>query len=304
MRHPFHTVLAALVFVLTPGHAAEVVTEAVVAKAQSGDAAAQYIVASALLDKNNKSVEAFDWLLVAAQNGNSEAQYRMANQLIDSRGKNEEDPHACDLDPFCLRNCYASKERQCGLYQSQKMEEYWLTQAATLGHLKSQLKLAEMYDDGQSAVDALSKKDHELAELLWRPYPSVSEIARDAKKAYYWYTVAAASGDIEAMEKVGLMSYYGVGTIQDYQYAVGVIARAAIAGNAYSQIRLAAIYEKGVVVPPSAVLAYAWANVAAAGGEEAIMKERDRIASALTMDQMTKGQAISRQWVVGQGMAE
>jgi TPR repeat protein len=311
MRHKSATIFATLILVATPGHTAEVLTEAVVARAQSGDAAAQHIVALSFLDKNRHSAEAFDWLLVASQNGYPEAQYRLALRLMDSRKENEDDTYGCNSDSFCLSKCSLpfatyespsiSKERPCVLHQAGQDEEYWLTQAATQGHMNSQMWLAEMYDDDASVLDGYSPS---LFLRLSRDRNLTQGMMQDSQKAYHWYSVAAAAGNVEAMEKVGLMAYHGVGTIQDYEHAVQQIARAAIAGNANSQIRLAAIYEKGIVVPSSAVLAYAWANVAAAGGKTAIMKERDRIASSLSMEQITKGQAISRQWVTGQSMAE
>jgi TPR repeat protein len=85
----------------------------------------------------------------------------------------------------------------------------------------------------------------------------------------------------------------------DYQAALKWHRMAATQGHAGAQNELAQMYAKGQGVQPDQVRAYAWYTVAAesssAGSKNEIMKDRDRTASRMTPEQITKAQELAQQ---------
>ena len=61
-----------------------------------------------------------------------------------------------------------------------------------------------------------------------------------------------------------------------------------------AQATLGLMYRNGDGVPRDYVAAYAWLNLAAAGGEAAAGVERDAMAEQMTVDQIADGQRMAR----------
>ena len=71
----------------------------------------------------------------------------------------------------------------------------WYLLAANQGSIAAQIKLAEIYYDGEDGVE------------------------EDTKKAHEWYLKAANQGSMIAQFKLGYMYYYGKGVTRDYKEA-------------------------------------------------------------------------------------
>ena len=90
----------------------------------------------------------------------------------------------------------------------------------------------------------------------------------------------------------------GQGVPQDYQEAVKWYRLAAAQGNQPAQINLGVLYTNGTGVRQDLVRAHLWFTLAAAASSgdsgDAATKNRDRIASKMTTDQIATAQEMAR----------
>lgn len=144
---------------------------------------------------------------------------------------------------------------------------------AAQGHQWAQRRLGSMYAEGQGA-------------------------AQDYQEAVKWYRLAAAQGNTPAQYSLGLAYEKGQGVPQDYQEAVKWYRIAAGREDEFAQARLGSIYAEGQGVPQDFVRAYMWFNLAAAAlsgdSGDSATKNRDRIASKMTAEQIRTGQELAR----------
>ena len=132
--------------------------------------------------------------------------------------------------------------------------------------------VADLYLDGALAHD---RKDYEQAARLFRE--------------------AAEQGNARAQEALGMMYVRGKGVPQDFREAEHWLRKAAEQGEAGAQVILGGLYFVGRGVPEDLVQAYAWYNLAAAAGHEKAKELRDEILGFMTPEQVTEGQALSRE---------
>lgn len=142
------------------------------------------------------------------------------------------------------------------------------------GNAKRTIPLA-----GEEPYDALQRGDYRLAAGLFYPL--------------------AQRGDARAQYNLGMLYASGLGVDQDYQAALKWHRMAAAQGHAGGQNELAQMYARGQGVQPNPVLAYVWFSMAIAsssgGSKNEIMKDRDRTASRMTPEQITKAQDMAQQ---------
>jgi TPR repeat protein len=85
---------------------------------------------------------------------------------------------------------------------------------------------------------------------------------------------------------------------QDYQEAVKWYRVAATREDDWAQMRLGSIYAEGKGVPQDFVRAHMWFTLAAAAtsgdSEDAATKNRDRVASKMTAEQIAIAQKMAR----------
>lgn len=108
----------------------------------------------------------------------------------------------------------------------------------------------------------------------------------------------AAFGVVTAQFYLGLMYVQGWGVPQDFPEAVKWYRMAAERGHALSQHVLGLMYRAGAlgVVPQDLVQAYAWFNIAATQGNEDAARERKGLGEAMTNEQRTRAQELSREY--------
>lgn len=101
-------------------------------------------------------------------------------------------------------------------YKSYKQAFKWCQKAATLGDSYAMGELGLMYYYGEGTLDAgipvrlaqdLTTQDTELVGV------------KDRKEAFKWLKKAAELGNSNAMGMLGVMYYYGMGTLKDPQQA-------------------------------------------------------------------------------------
>jgi hypothetical protein len=153
----------------------------------------------------------------------------------------------------------------------------WFRKAADQRITKAQYNLGLMYDNGEG-------------------------VPQDYAEAVKWYTYAALQGMAEAQYNLGFMLEMGQGTRQEYAQAVMWYRLAAEQGNAKAQLNLGHMYARGWGVPKDFVLAHMWSNLAASRfpvsdpERDKAVRNRDRIASNMTPEQLAEAQRRAREW--------
>ena len=93
----------------------------------------------------------------------------------------------------------------------------------------------------------------------------------------------------------------GEGAPQDYVAAARWYRKAAEQGYASAQLNLGSMYDSGEGVPQDYVQAHMWSNLAAAKGNETGRKNRDIVAEKMTIADISKAQALAREWLEKHG---
>ena len=109
----------------------------------------------------------------------------------------------------------------------------------------------------------------------------------------------AERGDRVAQFYVGLMYGSGQGVPQDYAEAAKWYERAADQNLPEAQNNLGLLYFDGHGVPHDNVRAYMWYNLAAGQSFRAAIANKSSIVRLMTGDQISRAQALSREWKPG-----
>ncbi len=130
------------------------------------------------------------------------------------------------------------------------------------------------FDEGFAAYE---RGDYETALKKWHPL--------------------AEQGHAEAQNSLGLMYSKGEGVPHDYVEAMRWYRLAAEQGHATAQFNLADMYKYGKGVTQGYVQAYMWWSVAGANGFEEANIHRDIVAEWMTPADISKAQAMAREWM-------
>lgn len=136
----------------------------------------------------------------------------------------------------------------------------------------------------QQAIAAYQKNDFQAAFKLLEPMAKAGDktaqhnlavmyqdglgVARDEKKALYWYEQSGKNGEAEAQFMAGLMYSDGIGVPQNYEKAVYWYQQAAAQNHAEAQNNLAARYATGTGVAKNLAEAEKWYRRAAELGNQ------------------------------------
>ncbi len=116
----------------------------------------------------------------------------------------------------------------------------------------------------------------------------------------------AEQGNAETRFILGLMYDNGRGVAQDHAMAVKWYRKAAEQGIAKAQFNLGVSYEDGQGVPQNYMLAYMWFDLASSAlegeGRERAIKNRNAVASKLTLEQIADAQLLAREWKPKEGV--
>jgi uncharacterized protein len=143
----------------------------------------------------------------------------------------------------------------------------------------------------------LAAQGHQWAQRrLGLIYAEGKGVPQDFTEAAKWYRLAAAQGNVPAQYSLGLAYEKGEGVPQDYQEAVKWYRIAATREDDWAQMKLGSMYAEGKGVPQDSVHALMWFILAAAasGDSGGALKNRDRIASAMTSDQIAAAKEMAR----------
>jgi TPR repeat protein len=135
---------------------------------------------------------------------------------------------------------------------------------------------------------------------------------QDYAEALTQWSASVAKGNIDAMNNLGYLFYYGHGTDRAPQDAVQLWRVAAFAGQSEAQWHLATAYETGVGVEADAAKAYAWyrCSIETAGAklqgdkgdaEALILKDAKqslaKLRLRLSADDLNRGQGLAADYI-------
>jgi TPR repeat protein len=175
---------------------------AILEKAESGDACAQYDLA--LKYCRGEGVEQDDkmavkWFTKSAEQGLAEAQYLLGEMLYVGRGVEQNRTEALEWFVKSAEQGYANAQCDLGrlYYTGRDVEQDytkalgWVTKAAEQGYPRAQCWLGSVYESGQG-------------------------VEQDYQEAVKWYTEAAELQDAGGQYKLGFCYYQGHGVSKDY----------------------------------------------------------------------------------------
>lgn len=210
----------------------------------------------------SKGEEAHRWILKAARNGDINAQMT----IIDDNGGFDEEAFkwliniakqgGCPEAYGILADYYLEGFKGVDINYKKGIE--WLTTAANSGDGNAATKLADRYYKGRGVEQDYKKAVH---------WYSISANAEDlrctcANVTYGHYSL------LEVQNTLGLCYRDGIGVARDYKKAIYWFRRAAEHRNADAQRNLSDCYKKGIGVPVSSSQAEWWLNLSKKGFEE------------------------------------
>lgn len=135
-----------------------------------------------------------------------------------------------------------------------------------------------------------------MAQVLVGKYYLRGEvIEKDVEKAIEWFNKAAEKGYADAQYELGLLYDTGTGVTEDAELAAELYEKAAEQGSVDAQIQLARMYYLGRGGRNDKVLAYMWANIAAAKDKVATI-DTWAIGKSMAPEQIAEAQRLSRNW--------
>ncbi|HEY1266762.1 MAG TPA: hypothetical protein VGH16_05860 [Candidatus Binatia bacterium] len=195
-----------------------------------------------------------------------------------------------------------------GVPQNFEEAVMWYRRAAVQGNTPAQYSLGQAYEKGKGVPQdfeeavkwyriAAAQEDDWAQMRLGSMYAEGKGVPQDYEQAAKWYRIAASQGNAAAQYSLGQAYEKAQGVPQDYEQAVKWYRLAAMQANQSAQMNLGAMYANGTGVPRDRVRAYTWMTLAAASSGDsgaAAAKNRDRIASQMTAEQVAAANEMAR----------
>ena len=116
----------------------------------------------------------------------------------------------------------------------------------------------------------------------------------DYATALSLFRLAATQGNAWAQINLGFMYERGQGVVEDLKEAVKWWRLAAAQGNDKAQINLGIMYQYGRGVVQNYVRAHMWYNLSASNGHSFASKNRDDVATKMTSAQIAQAQELAQ----------
>jgi len=244
-----------------------------------GVAQAQYLLGERLLKGNGVALShagAFDWFQKAALQGHTQAQCALGISYLEGRGV------AIDV-------ARAFEWLQKAADQGDVRAQWNVGSIFAAGRLGSTRDLRQAFMWCQKAADGDFVPAQATLGVLY-------ERIKNYPLAVHWLQIAANQGDPEAQYNFALMYIKGEGVPANPQEAFRWMARSAAQGIASAQARLGLMYATGSGVALDPIEAHKWHVLAARGGDEAGVANRDRSEKRLTASQAAEGVRRASSW--------
>ena len=230
--------------------------EEIRAKAEKGDAAAQFVLGLkyTIGDGVTKDyAEAVKWFRKGAEQGHADAQNM-------------------------LGSCYYFGSNRDGVAPNYAEAVKWYRKAADQGDARSQSDLGSCYYNGNGVAQdyaeavkwfrkAAEQGDAAAQGILGSCYYNGNGVGQDCAEAIKWLRKAADQGDTAAELNLALCYKFGKGVAQDQGEFLKRLRNLADRGDAVAQNELGILYDKGDGVPQDYAEAAKWYRKAADQGE-------------------------------------
>jgi len=227
----------------------------ITAKAATGDAAAQFILARMYQQGrglNADAAKAEQWLQQSALRGNAKAQYHLAELLM----------HRNAQEKRLVRPEALSQTNQNSVVQQAAA---WYLKAAAQGDMHAAAQVGALYALGRGlprdqtqALTWLQKAAESGLAVAQRNLAILLAASKDDDMALLWFNKAAQQGEPVAQNNLALMYALGQGTVVNLSIAVSWLKAAAEAGDAKAQYNLALMYLRAVGMVQDGDAALMW----------------------------------------------
>jgi TPR repeat protein len=266
-----------------PIHDGQESFESVKAKAENGDAEAQYVLAIWYFrgkDVPKNEDEAMKWFRKSVEQGCADAECYLAGIYLGGEGVATNEVEAFTLYKKAAEQGSAWGQALLGtMYEfgqgcSQDDSEAvkWLRKAADQEYAMAQFNLGVYYRDGKS-------------------------VKQDFNEAVKWFSKAAKQELPQAQYNLGVLYLNGQGVTRDFETAVKLFQKAADCGMAEAQYNLGACYANGDGVAKDYIEAYKWVNLASAQGKQVAKSWLSNAELRMTPEQIIEAQRRSAQFV-------
>jgi uncharacterized protein len=146
----------------------------------------------------------------------------------------------------------------------------------------------------QAAVNGQSSAVSE--QLVGQAFLLGAGLPKNYAKAIDWYTKAADNGNVEAQNELGFLYFLGKGVDQDIDKGGSYFLMAARGGLPVAQYNVGIMYATGRGVEGIDIgKAYAWLNIAAAGGHRPAKAARDYLETVIDKVQLGEAQRLTEE---------
>lgn len=251
-----------------------------IASAQAGLALAQFQVGQRYAQGQGVEqdwVMAVSWFRKAVDQGNADAQCALGACYAEGLGVKKDLLRALDL------------------YEG----------AAEQNHAPAQWRLGELLARGGVGIAPDARRATQYCKRsanagFAAAQSTMAVLLANAKKydrAVYWWKLAAAQGDPEALFNLSHALRMGWAKPERDDQIISLLFRAAQTGLAAAQARLGLCYAKGEEVPVDLVEAAKWFELAAQRGDASAIANRTRSQSNLSAAEWREAQRRARDWV-------
>jgi uncharacterized protein len=241
-------------------------------RAEQGDAAAQFQLASSILDRNPSDSDiqtALKWLRAALVQNNPNAAFYLGYFYEHGKFVPQDYRRALQYYEIAARAHHTPAENNlASLYQHGQ------------GIRKNLDKAFELYRAAAEQGDPVAQ--YNLATF----YYSGTSTARNSGETVRLLRASADSGLPEAENNLAAFYFYGVAVQRDYDEAVRLVRLAVQKGLPAAATSLGFLYEHGKGVPLDYVAAYAWYSRAIAAGDFSSTEHRKQLAQIMTRKQL------------------
>jgi TPR repeat protein len=217
---------------------------------------------------------AIEWFRLGADHGDREAQFELGLLYLSGTGVARDKTRdlfeaAANQDqPTALFNLAILTIEGAVVRPDIARARQLMHRAAQLGNAEAQYAYALMLDS-----DNLPSNETEIT---------------------YWFGLAAGAGHVPAEVEYAIRLAKGRGTAADFDTAVLLLNRAAWAGNAVAQNRIAHLIATGMGMPFNTIEAAKWHLLAKAGGVQDPRLEE--MLSTLKPDELTQARTLAAKW--------
>jgi uncharacterized protein len=125
-------------------------------------------------------------------------------------------------------------------------------------------------------------------------YQEGKGVLQDYTEVLKWWLLSAEQGTSETQYNLGIMHDAGKGVLQDYAEAVKWYRLSAEQGHDGAQHNLGVMYANGNGVLKDNVTAHMWLNIASANGNKKAGANRDKRATLMTPEDISKATVMAR----------